>query len=87
MDEVYRVLKPGGWFFSKTPVYPAAEAFRDPTHVNIITDQTFSKYFSGPTWAKKYGFRGQFELVRQGWSGPHLLTLLKNPPTVLVRSH
>jgi SAM-dependent methyltransferase len=33
MSEIYRVLKPGGLFFSRTPVFPNPELFRDPTHV------------------------------------------------------
>ncbi|OOY52284.1 hypothetical protein BOV94_02870 [Solemya velum gill symbiont] len=41
MNEIYRVLKPGGLFYSFTPAYPASAAWRDPTHVNIITDETF----------------------------------------------
>ena len=38
MNEIYRVLKPGGTFLSFTPAFPAAAAWRDPTHVNIITE-------------------------------------------------
>lgn len=79
MDEIHRTLKPGGYFFSRTPAFPAPEAFRDPTHINIITEETFPKYFCGPRWASKYGFQGRFNVVRQGWSGGHLLTLLQKP--------
>jgi SAM-dependent methyltransferase len=45
MNEIYRVLKPGGRFFSFTPAFPAPAAWRDPTHVNIITEETFPLYF------------------------------------------
>jgi SAM-dependent methyltransferase len=31
MNEVHGVLKPGGLFFSITPAFPKAEAFRAPT--------------------------------------------------------
>jgi len=78
MNEVYRVLKAGGLFLSFTPAYPRAEAFRDPTHVNIITEETFGLYFDNHNrWAKIYGFQGAFEIVQQDWRGPHLLTILR----------
>lgn len=66
MNEIYRVLKPGGIFFSYTPAYPAAAAWRDPTHVNIITDETFTMYFDDVVrGAKMYGFRGAFKILKQ----------------------
>ncbi|MBV1776441.1 class I SAM-dependent methyltransferase [Burkholderiaceae bacterium DAT-1] len=78
MNEVYRVLKPGGMFLSFTPAYPHGEAFRDPTHVNIITEQTFQAYFDDTNrWGTMYGFNGAFKIVSQEWKGPHLLTILQ----------
>lgn len=70
MNEIYRVLKPNGYFLHSTPAYPSKEAFMDPTHVNIITEDTFPKYFCRPNiWAKEYGygFKGDFKLISQGW--------------------
>ena len=67
MNEVWRVLKPGGRLYAVTPCYPAPEAFQDPTHVNIITAQTHL-YFTGPEpMARMYGFTGQFKLCRSEW--------------------
>jgi SAM-dependent methyltransferase len=78
MNEIYRVLKVGGLFMSFTPAYPNPEAFRDPTHVNIITDQTFQAYFDNVNrWASAYGFKGAFLIQLQEWRGPHLLTVMK----------
>lgn len=78
MNEVYRVLKVGGLFLSFTPAYPHAEAFRDPTHVNIITDQTFPLYFDHENrWAAAYGFNGAFLIRMQEWHVPHLLTVMQ----------
>lgn len=37
MNEIYRVLKTGGTFASFTPAFPKEAAWRDLTHVNIIT--------------------------------------------------
>jgi SAM-dependent methyltransferase len=68
MDEFHRVLKPGGRLYAVTPAFPRPEAFVDPTHVNVITDQTWT-YFCGerPT-ARLYGYRGSFELLRNEWA-------------------
>lgn len=78
MDEIWRVLKPGGRFFSFTPAYPHKEAFRDPTHVNIIAEDTFGLYFDDKNrWATMYGFKGAFRILQNGWMGPHLCTVME----------
>jgi SAM-dependent methyltransferase len=81
MNEIDRVLKPGGQFMSLTPAYPHREAFWDPTHVNIITEETFLYYFCEPKfWARNYGFRGSFKMISQRWAGPtnaHLETVMQ----------
>ena len=78
MNEIYRVLKPGGLFLSVTPAWPFPDAFKDPTHVNYITFDTFPKYFCGKNTGR-YGFQGDFKLVRQGWLGYKLVSLLQKP--------
>jgi SAM-dependent methyltransferase len=78
MNEVWRVLKEGGLFLSQTPAYPHAQTFRDPTHVNFITDETFPLYFDHQNrWAKIYGFKGAFRIEMQEWRGIHLITVMK----------
>jgi SAM-dependent methyltransferase len=77
MNEIWRVLKPGGILVSHTPAYPSPEAFQDPTHVNIITENTFPCYFSNDLWAKMYGFKGRFDVESQDWDGPHLHTVMR----------
>lgn len=61
MQEIWRVLKSDGKFFALTPAYPAKQAFQDPTHVNIITDDTHSYFCGGNPLARRYGFTGRFE--------------------------
>jgi len=78
MNEIHRVLKKGGIFLSVTPAYPHNAAFQDPTHVNIITEETFHFYFSEPTnWARIYGFNGSFRLLKQEWMGVNLVSQLQ----------
>lgn len=68
MNEVSRVLKPGGIFIAVTPAFPSPQSFQDPTHVNIISDETIS-YFDENAWARQlgYGFMGSFTRLHQSW--------------------
>lgn len=78
MNEVWRVLRPNGLFLSSTPIYPFSEAFRDPTHVNLMTSDTFTEYFDDRRrMAAMYGFTGAFEVVDQKLHDCKLLALLR----------
>jgi len=78
MSEIYRVLNVGGKFLSSTPAFPHGAAFQDPTHVNIITPDTFYEYFDDQkTWAKMYGFKGAFHISNMRYHGPHLIAELQ----------
>lgn len=63
MQEIWRVLKPEGKFFALTPVYPAKQAFQDPTHVNFITEETHSYFCGTEPLATRYGFSGCFKAI------------------------
>jgi len=83
MSEIYRVLKLGDTFLSVTPAFPHEPAWVDPTHVNIITVQTFPFYFDDKNcWGRDYGFKGAFHIENQKWgeSGFHLETLMRKVP-------
>ncbi|MEY4467952.1 MAG: hypothetical protein RIR21_1745 [Pseudomonadota bacterium] len=78
MNEIHRTLKPNGIFLSHTPIYPFSPVFRDPTHVNIITEETFPMYFDDTTQAgKMYGFNGSFKILDQVLNGAHLISILQ----------
>lgn len=70
MQEVWRVLKPDGKFFALTPAYPAKQVFQDPTHVNIITEDTHSYFCGEKPHAGRYGFSGCFECTQVKWVLP-----------------
>jgi SAM-dependent methyltransferase len=63
MNEIWRVLAPGGRFYALTPAYPNAEAFTDPTHVNIVTEQTHTYFCGDPPLGRMYGFNGSFRAL------------------------
>ena len=86
MDEIWRVLKPGGLFLSHTPAFPSQQVFQDPTHVNIISENTFPIYFcirqeNQPPLARMYGFKSSFHLLTQKWSNCNLITLMAKSNT------
>jgi SAM-dependent methyltransferase len=87
MNEICRVLKPGGAFVAHTPAFPSPAAFKDPTHVNFITEETLPQYFCGDSpLARMYGFTGAFAMVEQKWVGDHaLLSFLRKCPAQIAQ--
>lgn len=77
MNEIWRVLAVGGFFFSSTPAYPSKAAFQDPTHVNFLTEDTMNLYFCEKAWARIYGFQGVFSMAASGWRGEHHYSLIR----------
>jgi hypothetical protein len=71
------VLEPGGLFFSIQPCFPSKEAFQDPTHVNIMTEDTMFAYFCEPAWARIYGYTGSFKMMCDGWLGYKYFSFLR----------
>ena len=78
MNEVWRTLKPNGYFLSHTPVYPYSAIFGDPTHVSVVTHETFTGYFDDASRnAEMYGFNGYFKVVSQHLIIPHMVSVLQ----------
>jgi len=68
MNEVWRVLAPGGLLYALTPAFPHPDAFVDPTHVNFITDRTHEYFCGSEPLARMYGFDGEFRARRVEWA-------------------
>lgn len=60
MNEVWRVLEPGGKFLAVTPVFPSPLTFADPTHVNHIAEGTHAYFCGEKPVGRIYGFHGRF---------------------------
>ena len=66
INEVYRILKPGGKLTLIAPYYSSMRAFGDPTHVRYIAD--FSFYYFNKEWRdinklSHYGINCDFDLT------------------------
>lgn len=85
MNEIFRVLKPGGVLFAIQPVFPSKEAFQDPTHVNIMSENTLALYFCEQAWARIYGFSGSFEMLDEGWIGGKYFAFMRKSAEVPVQ--
>lgn len=55
MNEVYRVLAPGGSFQIHVPCAPGITAFQDPTHVCFWNEESFTYYEDGHRRREHYG--------------------------------
>jgi len=60
IEEIYRVLKPGGLFTSLTPSTDGRGAFQDPTHVSFWNCNSWV-YFMDKAHRHLYGIRAKFE--------------------------
>lgn len=80
MDEVWRVLKPGGVFRSWTPMYPHPEVFQDPTHLSVWTIKSMDYFCGDYAVARRiYGIQACFEKVNVREDGFYLVAELRKP--------
>lgn len=62
MTEIWRLLKPGGTFLSKTPSTDGRGAFQDPTHYAFWNENSF-KYYECDIHRALYDIKPKFEIV------------------------
>jgi len=62
IEEIWRVLKVGGIFESRTPSTDGRGAFQDPTHVSFWNQNSWL-YYSEPRLRELYGIKANFEIV------------------------
>lgn len=79
MNEIWRVLKPGGTFSSLTPCYPAVEVFRDPTHLSVWTLESMDYFCGKYPVAKVYGVECNFVLEENRLDRFYLRAVLRKP--------
>lgn len=70
MNEIYRVLAPGGWLVSRTPSTDGRGAFQDPTHVSFWNPNSFWYYTRREQARFVPGITARFQAVRIWQSFP-----------------
>jgi len=78
-NEIWRVLRPGGTFTSRTPCHPHIEVHRDPTHLSVWTLESMDYFCGKYPVAKIYGFKEWFDLVENQMEGFYLHAILRKP--------
>ena len=83
-NEIYRILKPGGYFESVTPGIPNYwnGVVRDPTHTSFYSIESFDYFCKGrfERLAHSYGLLHSFEKRKVQWKSPsHIQAVLQKP--------
>jgi len=64
MNEIWRVLVPGGWLLARIPSTDGRGAFQDPTHISFWNENSFWYYTSAQYAAFAPEFKGRFQVSR-----------------------
>lgn len=81
LDEAWRVMKPGGELFVRTPHYRSESTFIDPTHRWHLSDQSFHYVDPNTQWGKTYPHYTQrkWRIISLGIRGPQNICVLMVP--------
>ena len=79
LNEIWRILKPGGTFTSFTPCYPAVEVHEDPTHLSVWTLESMAYFCGKYPVAKLYGVKTRFILEENRLDRFYLHAILRKP--------
>lgn len=66
MEEIYRITQPGAKIFIGVPFWNSFEAWGDPTHVRLFSEEIF-EFFDPTTWRGKeraYYTKARFKIER-----------------------
>jgi SAM-dependent methyltransferase len=85
MNELWRVLQPGGTAEIVVPTTDGTGAFQDPTHVSFWNRRSFLYYEAGNPYRERftrhYGIRAKFRVIREqtqgSMDGPRLTIVLE----------
>lgn len=85
-NEVYRVLRPGGYFEMVTPGIPNywSGVLRDPTHVSLWCIESFDYFCKGrfESLTRSYGLLHSFEKIKVHWkNSTYIQAVLQKPPS------
>ena len=64
MNEIYRILKPNGKFYHRTPSCEGRGAWQDPTHKSAWNINTWRYYFTDPAYRSLYGTVANFKILQ-----------------------
>lgn len=78
IEEIHRILKPGGILKVWVPHYSGPDAYRDPTHKTFFSFYTFDRFTSGGSYVG--GHAGMFSMERRSLGLPDGGGWLKSVP-------
>jgi SAM-dependent methyltransferase len=71
MDEIHRVLKPGGRAVIQVPYFRSIDAYTDPTHKHFFTSRSLDYFIAGTQLAKYHYSKNVFSAGRFWFGWPH----------------
>ena len=82
VEEIHRILKPGGILRIWVPHYSGPDAYRDPTHRGFFSFYTFDRFTSGGSYESNH--TGMFKMNRRSFGLPSGGSKLKALPKKIL---